>query len=74
MEWVSGGPAQSPGALAPTAQTMWETTFTLQYKPVPPFITRVEFRYDKSDANTFQFGTRTANHQETLALEVIYLF
>ncbi|MFQ5991497.1 MAG: outer membrane beta-barrel protein, partial [Nitrospiraceae bacterium] len=58
----------------PTAQTMWETTFTLQYKPVPPFIIRGEFRYDKSDANTFQFGTRAANNQQTLAAEVIYLF
>jgi len=56
------------------AQTLWETTVTLQFKPVPPLITRLEFRYDKSDKNTFQFGTRAANHQETLAFETIFLF
>ncbi|RMH09177.1 MAG: porin [Nitrospirae bacterium] len=57
-----------------TPQTLWETTFTLQYMPVPSLMTRFEFRYDKSDKNTFQFGTRAANHQETLAAEVVYLF
>jgi len=32
-----------------TFQTLRENTFTLQYRPVPSLITRVEFRYDKSD-------------------------
>ena len=31
-----------------TFQTLREDTFT-QYRPVPSLITRVEFRYDKSD-------------------------
>ena len=54
--------------------TLGEGTVTLQYKPVPSLITRVEFRYDKASQNVFQFGTRAANHQETLATEVIFLF
>ena len=62
------------GGVAPASQTLWEGTFTLQYKPVPSLMTRLEFRYDKSNRNTFQYGTRSANHQETLAAEVAYLF
>jgi len=62
------------GDVVPASQTLWEGTLTLQYKPVPSLLTRVEFRYDKSNRNTFQFGNRSANHQETLAAEVAYLF
>ncbi len=66
-----------PGAVVtnvPVAQTLWELTPTLQFKPVPSLITRMEFRYDKSDHNVFLYGTRPTNHQETLSFEVIYLF
>ena len=56
------------------AQTLWENTFTLQYKPVPSLITRAEFRYDKSDKNVFLYGSRPVNNQETLSFQVIYLF
>ena len=59
---------------APIAQTLWETTFTLLYKPVKSMMTRLEYRYDKSNKNTFQIGNRPANHQNTLAFEAIYLF
>ena len=58
----------------PVAQTLWEVTPTLQFKPVPSLITRLEFRYDKSDKNVFQYGTVSTNHQETLSVEVVYLF
>ena len=64
-------PAAAP---APVAQTLWETTFTLQYRPVPALMTRVEFRYDKSNKNTFQEGVSAANNQSTLAAEAIFLF
>lgn len=64
----------NPPVVGGIAQTLWETTYTLQYKPVPSLITRVEFRYDKSNQSTFQYGTRSANHQETLSGEVIFLF
>jgi hypothetical protein len=56
-------------------QTLWEGTFTLQYKPAPALITRAEFRYDKSDQNVFGRGTSEAiNNQQTLGFQVIYLF
>ena len=45
----SSGNAQVCPLGAANDQTLWETTWTLQYKPVPNLITRAEFRYDKSD-------------------------
>lgn len=60
------------GAIAD--QTLWETTWTVQYKPVPNLITRAEFRYDKSDRLTFQDGAGVGNNQTTLAAEAIFLF
>ncbi len=56
------------------AQTLWETTYTLQYKPTPSLITRMEFRYDKSNKNVFLNGNDPTNHQETLSFQVVYLF
>ncbi len=55
-------------------QTLWEGTFTLQYKPAPSLITRAEFRYDKSDQNVFLRGHQGINNQQTLAFSVVYLF
>src|SRR5512147_161968 len=66
--------ATNTTAAIPVAQTLWEITPTLQFKPVPSLITRVEFRYDKSDKNVFLYGTRPTNHQETLSFEVMYVF
>jgi len=38
-------------------------------------VTRVEFRYDKSDKNTFEDGFgKAGNNQSTLAVEGIFLF
>jgi hypothetical protein len=74
----TGTSGSKPGTCAPgrgaTGQTLWETTYTLQYKPVPSLMTRLEFRYDKSDEKTFLKGTKAVDNQQTLALEVIYLF
>jgi len=66
--------ATNTTAAMPVAQTLWEVTPTLQFKPVPSLITRLEFRYDKSNKNVFQYGTAATNHQETASFEVIYLF
>ena len=55
-------------------QTLWEGTFTLQYKPAPSLMTRAEFRYDKSDQNVFLRGTEAVSNQQTLAFSVVYLF
>ncbi len=56
------------------AQNLWETTWTLQYKPVADMITRLEYRYDKSNRHSFQDGSSFGNNQSTLAVEAIYLF
>jgi len=60
--------------IVPYAQTVWETTWTLQYKPVPNLITRIEGRYDKSNKSPFLRGSEATNNQEQLGFEVIYLF
>jgi putative OmpL-like beta-barrel porin-2 len=58
----------------PIAQTLWEATGTVQYKPFASLMTRLEYRYDKSNQNVFQLGNRAASYQPTLSLDVIYLF
>ena len=65
------------GSAAPAtavAQTLWELTSTVQFKPTPSLITRMEYRYDKSNQNVFQVGGRAISYQPTLSFEVIYLF
>jgi hypothetical protein len=57
-----------------TVQTLWEGTFTLQYKPAPSLITRVEFRYDKSNKSVFLDGSTPVSSQQTLGFQVVYLF
>jgi hypothetical protein len=66
--------ATTAAAAPAKAQTLWENTYTMQYKPLPSLITRVEFRYDHSNKNVFLYGSRAANNQETLSFQVIYLF
>lgn len=68
--WNTCANASSGGV----AQTLWESTSTIQYKPIPSLITRIEFRYDKSDRNVFLYGSRSSNHQETASFQVVYLF
>jgi hypothetical protein len=71
---VPGGWNTCAAGSFPTAQTLWESTSTLQFKPVPSLITRAEFRYDKSNKNVFLNGNDGTNNQETLSFQVIYLF
>ena len=66
--------ATSTQMAPPVAQTLWEVTSTLQYKPFKSLTTRLEYRYDKSDKNVFQVGGRATSYQPTLSLDVIYLF
>ena len=56
------------------AQTLWETTGTLQYRPFASLLTRLEYRYDKSNQNVFQLGNRATSYQPTLTLDVVYFF
>ena len=60
--------------LAGTSQTLWETTWTLQYKPMPQLQTRMEYRYDHSDKNVFLQGNQATNNQSTLGFSVAYLW
>jgi hypothetical protein len=62
------------GPLIAQAQTLWETTWTLQYKPVPSLMTRIEYRYDKSNKDVFLQGDKAVNNQSTLGFQVVYLF
>ena len=73
---VGGTTVSTPAATGsgPIAQTLWETTITLLYKPVPSLMTRLEYRHDNSNKKTFQIGNRSAHFQNTLAIEAIYLF
>ena len=66
--------ATSSASAPAIAQTLWEVTSTLQYKPITTLTTRLEYRYDKSNQNVFQVGGRSTSYQPTLSLEVIYLF
>jgi len=66
--------ATSGSSALPVAQTLWEVTSTLQYRPIPSLITRLEYRYDRSNRNTFQVGDRPAGYQPTLSLAVSFLF
>ena len=71
----TGGKASSCAqAIGSGGQTLWEITATLQYKPVPSLITRLEFRHDDSDKKTFFKGTKAVDNQQTLGAEVIFLF
>lgn len=78
--WNTGGGtntcagASNTTAATPVSQTVWEFTPTLQFKPTPSLYTRLEFRYDKSDKNTFLYGSVPTNHQETLSIEAMYVF
>lgn len=56
------------------AQTLWEGTTTLQYRPVESLMTRLEYRYDRSNRDVFQLGDRSAGYQPTLSLNVVYFF
>ena len=66
--------ATSSAPASPVAQTLWEFTSTLQYKPIRSIATRLEYRYDKSNQNVFQFGGRATSYQPALSLGVIYTF
>ena len=66
--------ATSSASTPAVAQTLWEFTGTLQYKPVSALTTRLEYRYDKSNQNVFQAGGRATSYQPTLSFEAIYAF
>ena len=66
--------ATSIGSAPAIAQTLWEVTGTLQYKAFSSLLTRLEYRYDKSNQPVFQVGGRPISYQPTLSLDVVYPF
>ena len=56
------------------ALTAWETTLTLQWKPMPALQTRVEYRYDHANHNVYLQGTAASNNSNTLGFSVAYMF
>jgi hypothetical protein len=66
---VTGNPFVAGNGL-----TAWETTWTLQWKPVPALQTRMEYRYDHADQNAYLKGTQATNHSNTLGFSVAYMW
>jgi hypothetical protein len=56
------------------ANHLSKDTSTFQCKSFPSLTTRAELRYDKSDTNVLLYGSRPANHQESLFSQVAYIF
>jgi len=81
VEWYRDNGGFTTGAvsgLAPGAsQTLYEVTWTNEFKIHKNLLTRVELRRDMSDGNNaFQAhdGTLSKNHQETATVGVVYTF
>jgi len=72
--FVSGGGFFNAATGIGQPQTLWETTWTLQYKPAPALMTRFEYRYDHSNKAVFLDNDTPKTSQQTLAFSVVYLF
>jgi hypothetical protein len=57
-----------------TGQDLWENTITAELRPFKNIITRLEYRYDASNKDVFSKDGLTADHQDTIAMEAIYVF
>ncbi|MGC1462712.1 MAG: porin [Terracidiphilus sp.] len=59
-----------------TAQTLYEGTFTYEYKWVEGLLSRVEYRYDQSSNSKFfnKLGNQSAGQQQTLTVAFIAFF
>jgi opacity protein-like surface antigen len=57
-------------------QILKEITLTYEYKFTSSLLTRIEYRGDFSDQNTFEdsTGTFTKNNQSTILVGAIYSF
>jgi len=64
------------GFTSGTEQALKEVTLTYEYKFTNSLLTRIEYREDFSDQNTFEdsTGTFTKNSQSTILLGAIYSF
>jgi hypothetical protein len=63
------------GFMTGAVQDLFETTVTYEYKPFPTLILRGEYRYDSSNASSFD-GDRpfSRTNQATIAMGAIVTF
>ena len=47
---------------------------TLEWRPWKSFVSRLEYRQDRSNKQPFLRGARPASRQETFGVETIFLF
>lgn len=57
-----------------TSQNLWENTITAEIRPFKNIITRLEYRYDASNKDVFMREDAAIDHQNTIAMEAIYVF
>jgi hypothetical protein len=57
-----------------TRQDIWEQTLTLEFRPYKDLITRLEYRHDKSSSPIFTDSQSPTSHQDTIGLQMIYVF
>ncbi|MDD4955453.1 MAG: outer membrane beta-barrel protein, partial [Candidatus Omnitrophica bacterium] len=55
-------------------QDLWENTITAEIRPFKNIITRLEYRYDASNKDVFTKEDAAIDHQNTIAMEAIYVF
>ena len=69
------GFADPEGFMTGAVQNLWETTLTYEYKPFPSLILRGEYRYDSSNASSFDGDTPLSRtNQATVAMGAIVTF
>lgn len=57
-----------------TNQDAWEQTLTLELRPYKDLITRLEYRHDESSSRIFTDNQKSVDNQDTIGLEMIYVF
>lgn len=70
--------ARTLGRAAGLKTDLWEVTATVQYKIWKGLVARVEYRHDQANEKVFKvvgpFGTPTRKSQDTISLDLFYLF
>jgi len=66
--------ADEDGARTGTEQDLWEITLTAAYKWVKGFETRLEYRHDHSNVQSFNRDGRPTKNQDTVATEFLFRF
>jgi hypothetical protein len=62
------------GTRTGASQDLWELTFTNEYKLYDNLLVRLEYRRDASSENSFTKKDKTTDSQDTISLELVYIF